>query len=195
MDIALFRLMTAGGMAASQQQQQQQQQCRITMLNRPAVPAVHAPLAITDAPRPAIQDAPPSINGGSPPIGVSEVATKKKKKKRAKKQLHSEEATAPTPSVDSVADAILGGLSKRSACRDAKTEKSAKRKADDEPDGIEKKPAASSKTEFAKHKANGDGVMKRPAASPKTAFVLGCSKCRYLVNGCGACRLKALQNL
>ena len=43
------------------------------------------------------------------------------------------------------------------------------------------KPAAKSK---AKAKATKGGIMKRPASDR----ILGCSKCRYLKNGCSACR-------
>ena len=38
-------------------------------------------------------------------------------------------------------------------------------------------------TASAKHPA----VVKRPAAAV-SSLILGCSKCRYTVNGCGACK-------
>jgi hypothetical protein len=99
--------------------------------------------------------------------------TKKLRKKKSKKTKHAvPDAPAAMVPYDSKARQTTASLFDKVLDRDAKRkEEAAKRKAE----------AA------AKAKA----VLKKPAVSmkrPASWGPLGCSKCRYLVNGCSACR-------
>ena len=122
----------------------------------------------------------------------------KKKKKRASilesSGAPAEESSAATVKSRSSTASLLGGLLQREA--DKKLEAAEKKKKE----AADKKMAAGIAAKDVKVKGGAilkkpAGVLKRPAAAIKCKIPLGCSKCRYLVNGCGECRLKALKAL